>query len=317
MPLGHQRAAHQSREGPGMKAFLFRATALVGLAALAACNSSSGVTPFPPSASVHLYVSDDLASGHIYVFTLPVSAGSTPSATVAASTPGGMSLDATRLYVPNAGTTAVNAFTLPLSNASTPAFSMTLTNTAHDVTIGPSGNLYASEPLNNTCCIEALNAPLSGASTPAFSMTLASAGGFPWGATFDPSGNLIAAGASQAALFTPPFSGASTPAFHFGANSENYGIASDSLGRVFVANGPSFGKIDVYTPPYTNASIPTFAITVSANTLRYLAFDASGNLYVAVPTDNKVYVFTPPFSAASTPVFSIAVTNAYGVAIGP
>jgi hypothetical protein len=308
-----------SHEGVAMKRRLFSSVAAsLGLAVLAACNGG-GTTP--PVLLGHLYVSDRVMGGnHISVFTLPVTNASTPTVTVpVAGLLGGMSLDATRLYVPDlsgAGNT-VKAFTLPLTAASTPAFSMTLTRTVEDVKIGAGGNLYAAEPFNSSCCIEAVNAPLSGASPVAFSMTLASAGGNPFGLGFDPSGNLFASGSNQVAEFTPPFSGGQVPTFHFGAIANNWGIISDSTGRVFVANGAVNGKVDVYSPPYTNASLPSFSFTVSASTIIYMAFDASGNLYAAVPNDNKVYVTAPPFSALSTPSVNIAVPNAWGVAIGP
>jgi hypothetical protein len=302
-----------------MRRFFAWLAALLGLAVLTACNSGGTITPFGPPASVHLYVSDrGGAGGHIYVFTLPVSGASTPGVTVSGvANPWGIGLSATQLFVPNSSTTTMNAYALPLTNASTPAFSFTMSHNAQDVAINSAGNLYAAESFSSTCCIEAVNGPLSGASTPAFTMTLASAGGFPFGVGFDPSGNLFATGASQVAEFMPTFSGASTPAFHFGSILDNEGIVSDAMGRIFVANGPSEGKIDVYTPPYANASTPTFTITASTHYIGFPVFDSSGNLYVPVTVDNKVYVFTPPFSGASTPAFSISVTGAYGAATGP
>ncbi len=196
---------------------------------------------------------------------------------------------------------------------------MTVGTSVEDVKLDSTGRLFAADAHTATCCIEVVTPPFSSSSAPAFTLNLPSGGGTPWGVTFDPSGNLFVAGGSVNDKFTPPITSASTAAATFGVNNDNYGIISDSTGRIFVANGTADGELDVYTPPVSVGATRSFALTptTTASYLGFPAFDNIGNLYVPSYTEGKLYVYTPPITSASTPAFSLAITHAYGAAAGP
>jgi hypothetical protein len=292
-----------------MRRIAFAALCLVGAGLMIGCNSTSTSNPPPPQ---RLYVSDDLL-GHIFIYTLPASASSTPIATIANAGAGAMTFDAMgRLFVRHAAT-SVDVFTPPLTSSSTPAFSLTFGTTVRDVAFDAGGNLFAIESVCS--CIEVMNAPITSSSTVAYSFPSGASTG-PFGDGFDPSGNLFVAG-GNVVEFSPPFSSGSTPHFTFGTIFTNRSANADSAGNIYISDGPADGKIDVYTPPFSNASTPSFAITASAGRIGYTAFDRAGRLYVPAIVDNKVYVFSPPFGGSSTASFSVPVTGAFAVAVGP
>jgi DNA-binding beta-propeller fold protein YncE len=90
---------------------------------------------------------------------------------------------------------------------------------------------------------------------------------------------------------------------------EPLGLAVDSSGRLFVADG-EHNRVLLFEPPFTPGKAASLVIgqpnftsavtaTVSAASLNYpfgLAFDAGGNLYVADSHNHRVLIYTPPFN---------------------
>jgi hypothetical protein len=285
------------------------------IAAFSGCNSN---TPPPFLAPQHLYVTDQT---HVFIYSLPVTAASTPVVTLPVAGAATMTFDASgRLFVDNQAA-LIRVFAQPITSSSTPLFTITATFGVKDMVIDAGGRLYAIEAQTATCCVEVFNPPFSGSSTSAFSLANTTSGS-PWGGALDGAGDLFLADTTGVSEYAAPISSGSAPAHTFGSitNNNNFGIAANAAGDLFVANGAVNGSVDFYNAPYTNASTKAFAFVVTSsttNSVTYLALDRFGNLYAANGADGLVDVFARPFSVTSTPVVKLPVTNVYGVAIGP
>ena len=299
-----------------MQKRLLSTLAALACTVLAACSTPGGPVPVQngtTTSSHKLYVVDN--NNNLNVYTLPLTASSTPAITVASAGDGGMAISSTQLAV-SSGARLVNVFALPITSASVPAFSMAAGSNLNDATFDSAGNLWVTDSSSGTCCIYKYTSPLSASSLPAFTMNEPNNGGYPWGLSFDSTGNLYVAGNRVNDVFAPTLSSSSTGTT-FGTNSDNYGIVANG-GRVYVANGSGDGSVAVYTTPVAGASTAAFILTPgTSNYIGYPSFDSAGNLYVPVPNDNKIYVYTAPISSTSVPAFSVALPKAYATITGP
>lgn len=326
---------------------------LIGLSLVGGCGGNGGSiqsvihsTTTPPEAAGHLYVSDLLAPGTIYVYVLPIIRGSAPMARIAGDGgPQGMAFDPTgRLFVANTG--GVQVFTPPIAGGATPAFVLG-GGFAQEVKFDPAGDAFVveteSHPLGYEWCygfprprrvqiyeyrqdVGVYMTPITSSSSAnfAFPVTGWSDSGcygfpsIPVGIAFDASGNLWVNKFSIMAEYTPPFSAASLPNLSF-ANSGYTGpggdVAFDSKGNMYATG---LTGVDVYKPPFTSSTAKAFTITTMPGGVPdYLAFDASGKLYVGT---GAVDVYLPPFSGTSKPAISVLPgtdTHGKGVVVGP
>ncbi len=321
-----------------MKVFrlsLLAALALATTLATTGCKSSG--TAFNPPGGLgalaikHMYLSM-LGGGAtvIEAFTVPVTATSTPSVTLSAQNPGFLFVDSRgRLYVPDFGRdNTVYVYDLPLTDSSTPAFSLTTSETYPEATAeDASGNIYVSDQHADVSAaaysgyVDVYDGPVSASASPSYTIpNNVGAGGLasPADIAFGPNGDLYTSDEEDVDQFSPPFSTSSVPSAGVTPNGNNFGLRVDSKGRVFVANATSDGVVNVYASPLTNSSTPTFGITFSAGTIVLgLAFDGSGSLW-AVDADGNVWKVAEPITASSTPTMILTgVSDVYGIAFGP
>ena len=200
-------------------------------------------------------------SGHLKVFTAPLSGSSTPAAAFnngTATRNGQIAFASDGDMWAGTASTTVNEFTPPFSNASTPApFSGngTLASTRANA-FDAAQNLYIANYTGTTRLV-VYAPPYTGAPivTP--------------GVTSFPSG--IAISATQLFLslhypgrldvFTLPITATSVPAFSLMTGlSDPAGVALDASGNLYVANF-SNSTVAVYTPPMTSSSTPSLIFT--------------------------------------------------------
>jgi hypothetical protein len=272
--------------------------------------------PLSFASTRYIYVSGDGAANRVFQYNVPVSSGSTPSATISTGLrgPDFLALDSVgRLYVANTTSGTVTIYAQPISNASAPVATISNGLSRGDdygVALDSAGNLYVENLFSASVVI--YPAPLSNASTPSATITGGLSSAFD--AVFDAAGNLYVTDffGGDVAIFTPPFSNASTPA----ATITNgllspIGVALDSSGNLYVAD-ENAGLI-IYAPPFGNASAPVATIPDSGAT--GVAVDTFGVLYVthAAAMSSTVNVYRPPFTNSSTPSTTFTSLGAWGI----
>ena len=303
------------------------ALSLLGFAFVLAGCRGNGTAFNPPGGSLtfkHMYVSNNDNPGLIYVYTLPVSAASTPVATVTVGEFHAMLfVDAKgRLFVPEfySSATTVQVFKLPLTAASTPLFDLTTSQPEPDaVTEDASGTVYVADERSGGY-IDIYNGPVTGAASPSSTISNNAVGNsglmYPYDIAIAPNGDLYASDYQDINQFTPPFIASSVPSASVTPNQDNYGLRVDSNNRVFVADASADGIVNVYTQPVTNSSTPAFNLSVSGTYVVGLAFDGSGNLW-AVDANNALWEVTAPITSSSTATKILTLTEGYGIAFGP
>ena len=217
------------------------------------------------------------------------------------------------LYVGDDNAAAgVQQYTIPVSNSSTPNFTVTANNVL-SMAIGANGGMAVGE-LGGT--LKYFNPPLSGASVPAATFTNGGASNNGQ-IVFLPSGDFFAAtSGTKVNRFAPPFTNSSTPTQTITAAGAAFiGVGLDSAQNLYVGNAGGATNIYVYAPPYTGAPIITPAVPSAA----YRQLTIIGNqLFVGdvSGTFGKVDVYNLPLTVASTPAFSITngVNTPEGVA---
>ena len=189
------------------------------------------------------------------------------------------------------------------------------------------GNIYIADAAGDTVLVFPANA--SGTTTPI--RTIAGAAtllGLPRGIALDTKGNIFvsnsgdannsnvasvtvyAAGAAGNVSPTAVISGAAT-----GLSFPN-GIALDTLGRIYVANGTDLsglglGSVTVYAANATNNASPTVTISGAATELsepQGLALDTSGNIYVSNRGGNSVTAYSAGATGNASPAKTISGT---------
>jgi len=192
--------------------------------------------------------------GPTRVLTQPVTSGSAIAASFSASNTF-PALGPTGLLFSSVGSTAVQVYTPPFTNASTPSSTFTTPIGVSTVAVDPNGNIYFS---NGSTGLGAM----TGAGTVTANITVA--GRFYRGMTATAT-QLFAcnvSGAGTVDVFTLPLTNASVPAFSIttGLNSPE-GCALDSSGNLYVGNLGN-ATITVYSAPFSAASAPalTFAL---------------------------------------------------------
>src|SRR5579864_1730168 len=287
-----------------------------------------------------LYVSDaNTSPGTVYIFTLPISNASAPTAMI--ETPNqalGIAFDTKhRLIVANWTTgytsfSSVYAFRQPILDGATPAFGLSTgrwcggnprtcyASTAQNVAIGDGSLVLAAvQPYAKTCDSRGCRGlyytklsffldPVSRTSTQAFEIKTFTPPTLTFVA-FDRHGSLWLASPSTLQQYKPPFSSGRAPTLVISASLVG-GLAFDAAGNMYV--GAADG-VDVYYPPFSVSMKKAFTIGVTQPF--ELAFDAPGNLYVA--TGTSLVAFSPPFGAGSVPFATLTPLGASGIAIGP
>jgi hypothetical protein len=281
-------------------------------------------TPTPTPLPQHLYVGNDLASGDIRQYNLPItSATQAANFTInAAGAVASVELDANGNLAAGLFLTGQIAFfNAPLSAASVP--SATFANGTANIGQGvftPAGDLWAITTGNRA---NLFTHPFSNASTPSAFVTNAVLG--TWvGAGLDAAQNLYITHSANnnVYVFAPPYTGAPIVTPGLSGATTGYRKLTVSATLLFVCsdNGTGTGRVDVYTLPITAASAPAFAITTGVNAPEAVALDVAGNLYVGNSGNSTVAVYAPPFSTASAPTVTLTVSTGafaiFGIAIG-
>jgi len=211
------------------------------------------------------------------------------------------------LYVGNNITPGtVQAYTLPITSTSTPAFSFASNNV---VAVGLDANNNALVA-DNAGHLQFFTAPLSAASTPAATFNNGSAGNNGQ-IVFNLGGQAFVASVSTTVnLFTPPFTNASTPSTVVSGGLVNaIGAVLDNLGNLYVGNAGTGGgtgsDIEVFAAPYTGAPAVTTP-NVAATAYRKMAGSGS-TLYICsvAGATGRIDAYGLPLTNTSAPAFAI------------
>ncbi|HXM19641.1 MAG TPA: hypothetical protein VN934_12665 [Candidatus Tumulicola sp.] len=295
--------------------------AFVGLAAVACNTTTSAPVFFGPQ---HLYVTDEGSPSKIFVYTLPVSATSTPAVTVL--TTGNLAQNpcfdgAGHIYVPLGVAADLPVFNLPLTTGSIQAFTLPVTN-AEDCHFDAAGNMYVAF---GVASIGVFQAPVQSSSTGGTPITDQVSG--PFGVWTDAAGDVFVADETYVTEYSS-LGSANALLAKFGTiqGGSNFGAAIGPTGSLYVPNGTARNQIDVYDPPFTNSSAKNASKTItvqaltSSNYLTWVSFDRAGDLYVGASdntlTANHVFVFPPPYTTVGVDL-NTGTLKVRGVAIGP
>ena len=275
-------------------------------------------------AQAQLYVGNDHTPGVVQQYSLPISASSTPSFSIASNNVVALGLDAKGNLAVGALGGALTFFPAPLSGSSTPSatFNNGAAGNVGQITFTAAGDFFTTSFGNS---VNMFTHPFSNATVPSMSITnasISSAGGVAvdaaqnlyisntGGSGSNTYGNLI--------VYAPPYTG--LPIVTVPAIGANYRKVAISATQLFVASVAGTGRIDVYTLPI-NGSLPAFSITNGANLPEAVALDAAGNLYVGNLGSSTLNVYGPPFSASSAPAVTLTAGPApfslFSIAIGP
>lgn len=287
----------------------------------AGCNSSS--TPAPPMVTTtRAYVSNaqPASAGVTSFFTLPLTSSSTAAGTVTTDDPWFECVDGSgRLFSVSFGGGKVLAFTQPIANGATAAFSIDLavTNSPVGCVFDNAGNMYVSETNNNRVAV--IPAPVTASSVPNATYITASVSS-PYGVAVDPSSDLFVCNGTGPITEYSPLSGGNTLLHSFGSDFDNEGCVIGPDGNLYVANGTSNGEIDVYKAPFSNSSPVDHSITPTGSTFIFeIKFDSSGTMYVTGNTTQSVaWVIPAPYTGAPTATVVVNATTfrAWGLALG-
>jgi len=296
--------------------------ALAASLMLSACSSSATTTnppppppppgppppppPPPPPGSQHLYLGQDDVPGKILVYNLPLTATSTPVATVPYNADVGLSVNATTLAANRITDYTVSFFRLPLTSAST-AYATIPVGLLESPLFLPTGALYLSRPDT----INVYAPPFTGTSTPTGrvitpNLTAKSL-------AIDPNGTVYAANANQIDVIT---GGAVTTTLTAAPGTEFGGLAASAT-QLFACEGTGFAShVYIYSLPLTATATPGIIMNSGTVGIDGCALDASGRLYIT--WGPNVVVFAPPFTSSSTSALVLPVDGgAGGIAIGP
>jgi hypothetical protein len=276
------------------------------LAACAAVTACAGLSDLPLPTPQLLYVGDDGLPAFLRIYTLPLSASSTPIVTLAMDKPSLIGVSSNTLAVTEL-TGNVRLFGLPVTPFS--GSFAAISSPSNGTPVFSHGLLYQG----GSSSINVYTPPFSDSSTPSHS--IATLGLTPSYLAVDPNDNLylttgdntigVVSGSTLTTVLTAP------PAMTF------RGLTATST-RLFVCgfNGPA-NDVFIYALPLTATATPVVTIDLGDAASEACVLDSSGNLYVGSP-DGRLFVFAPPFSNASAPTVTLVTTAfIYGMAIGP
>ncbi len=209
------------------------------------------------------------------------------------------------LYVGNDNTPGtVQAYLLPITAASTPAFAFASNNVVA-IGLDANGNAIVGD---NAGHLQYFAAPLSAASVPAATFNNGSASNNGQ-VQFNLAGDFFAGTVgANVNMFTHPFSNASVPsttATGAGLTSA-IGTGLDNLGNLYVANaGASTSNLYVFASPYTGAPAVTTP-GLAATAYRKMAGSGTTLFVCSVAgTTGRIDAYGLPLSNASAPAFAI------------
>jgi hypothetical protein len=274
-----------------------------------------------PAVSGYAYTADAFDPGHVYVYSLPLTASSQPIWQIGnLGYPGAIAFAVHQIFVlvgasPSGDGILVYepkkngpvSFVLPTSSYP----EMIETDKAGDAFQGQS-YLQGS---NGAYLVNVYKQPIRKTSAPAFTITTAvnqKSTALTRGIAFDRHGNLWVKDDDNSTMdeYVPPFSSKSVPKLSFPKTGLPYGAMTfDDKNEMFLTDGTG---VDVYQPPFNKKTPKAFSITVP-NAAYFLATDRSGELYV-VSTSGVVSVFAPPFSASSMPIATLSIPGTPGYA---
>lgn len=202
-------------------------------------------------------------TGNLKFFSAPISGASTPAASFvngAGPNTGQIIFNpAGEMFASTFGT-AVNRFTPPFTNATTPSQSITAVGltAAAGIVFDSAQNLYVANSAGPGSNLFVFAPPYTSASviTPSAAGTayrkIAISGSQLFAAS-------VAPGVGRVDVYTLPLTNASTPAFSITSGMDTpEGLAFDASGRLHVGNlGAANGSVVVYTGPFSAASVPT------------------------------------------------------------
>ena len=208
------------------------------------------------------------------------------------------------LFISDPVPNKIDAYTLPLGNSNTPAFTITKgVYEPYQLLFDSVGNLLvfnlgSSQPYSNG--LVEFAPPYTGSPT-TLSNTVNTAIALSFAR--DGNGDLFTATCSQPGMeeILPPYTGAVVPiSFNNDLAAACWGIATDASGDVFVQDWNSFGSGDVreYQPPISTNSLPVVSIPAIDATPgpEYLAVNHAGDLFVASPKKGEIDVYAPPYT---------------------
>jgi len=285
---------------------------------LAACSSSSTNVsppppppapppPPPPPPSQHLYAGLLDQPGSIYVYALPITAASTPTAIVPLNAVTALGVNSTTLAAATLDYT-VAFYNLPITSSSVPYATLASGSFGTPLFL-PNGTLYhgGTDTINvYTPPFTANSVPSSRIPTP--TLTPTSLAIDPSGRVYETTGTVntigVVTGGALTTKLTAPF-----------------GLAFRSLAasatQLFVCEETgSAPHIYVYALPLTASATPAVIMNVNVSAPKGCALDASGNLYVS--TTGQIVMYTPPFTASSARAVTLTLPGTVnGIAIGP
>ena len=256
--------------------------------------------------SVGVDASGNLAVGNLagatQFFTTPISAASVPSATFSNPAP---AIGSYQIAFTNAGdmwvagTTRVNLFTHPFSNASTPSTFVTMGGLfgALGTALDNAQNLYVT---NATASSNLLvyappytGAPIATPIVPGASYRkLATTATQLFVAVAGP-------GTGRVDVYNLPITAASAPAFSISAGTNlPEAVAFDAVGNLYVGNlGNS--TVSVYNPPFTSGSAPSVTVTVSGFSIFGIAIGNAVLPLVPTPAPSTLLLLLTGLSMAA------------------
>lgn len=277
---------------------------------LAACSSTSGTnsSPSPPTTTQHLYVGEDDIPGSILVYALPLTATSTPTATIPLNASVALGVNATTLAATRIDNYTISLFSLPVTSSSVPYATISSTTVGTPLLL-TSGKLYQG----GSNLIHVYTPPFTNASVP--SGSIATPLMAPGRLAVDPNGNVYATTGTTNGIAVI-VNGALTTTLTAPPSTEFRGLAASSTQLFACETTGSANHVFIYTLPLTANATPAITMNPNVSQSADCALDSDGNLYIG--GGGSVVEYSPPFSATSARVVTLTIPGSVqGIAVGP